>query len=66
MENNETQVAEETQLQDDNQVWLPLEEVSKFVDHITNMLQLTIESIESSMNAVQTSVQNDGDNNDDN
>tara|TARA_R100000234_G_scaffold30832_1_gene18102 strand:- start:515 stop:703 length:189 start_codon:yes stop_codon:yes gene_type:complete len=55
-----------TQVADPNAVWIPLEEVEKFVAHIRNMLVMTIESIDGSMEAVKNHVNNEGENNDDN
>ena len=55
-----------TPVADPNTVWIPLEEVEKFVAHIRNMLTMTIESIDGSMEAVKNHVNTEGENNDDN
>lgn len=55
-----------TPVADPNAVWIPLEEVEKFVEHIRNMLVMTLESIDGSMEAVKNHVNNEGENNDDN
>ena len=55
-----------TPVADPNAVWIPLEEVEKFVEHIRNMLTMTIESIDGSMEAVRNHVNKEGENNDDN
>jgi len=55
-----------TPVADPNAVWIPLEEVEKFVEHIRNMLVMTLESIDGSMEAVKNHVNTEGENNDDN
>jgi len=55
-----------TQVADPNTIWIPLEEIEKFVEHIRNMLDMTIESIDGSMKAVKNHVNKEGDNDDDN
>ena len=55
-----------TPVADPNAVWIPLEEVEKFVEHIRNMITMTIESIDGSMEAVRNHVNKEGENNDDN
>jgi len=54
-----------TPVADPNAVWIPLEEVEKFVEHIRNMLVMTLESIDGSMDAVKDHINNEGENNDD-
>lgn len=61
MDEQNTQVAA-----DPDSIWIPLEEVEKFVEHIRNMLVMTLESIDGSMEAVKNHVNTEGENNDDN
>tara|TARA_R110000824_G_scaffold238661_1_gene427402 strand:- start:466 stop:654 length:189 start_codon:yes stop_codon:yes gene_type:complete len=60
MDDNNTQVA------DPDTIWIPLDEVEKFVEHIRNMLTMTVDSIDSSMKSVKEHVNKEGENNDDN
>ena len=55
-----------TQVADPDSGWIPLEEVEKFVMHIRNMLDMTINSIDQSMESVKEHVNKEGENNDDN
>ena len=55
-----------TQVADPDSVWIPLDEVEKFVMHIRNMLDMTIQSIGQSMETVKDHVNKEGDDNDGN
>lgn len=55
-----------TQVADPDSVWIPLDEVEKFVMHIRNMLDMTIQSIDQSMETVKDHVNKEGDDNDGN
>ena len=56
---------ETTTVENPDTVWIPFEEIEKFVEHIRNMLTMTIESIDGSMEAVKNHVNKEGENNDD-
>ena len=55
-----------TQVADPDSVWIPLDEVEKFVMHSRNMLDMTIQSIDQSMETVKDHVNKEGDDNDGN
>ena len=58
---------EKTPQNDPDSVWIPFEEVEKFVMSIKDMMQSVVDSIDNTMNTVKNEIANNqGDNNDGN